>query len=237
MNGRSCRAPPRSVCCAACGAAINGTGTLAIGNNTLGYSASGLTIASSGYVGTTVAVSAAGGGGVGSQIGNYFVGDLIYDKCTAGVNGCPSSGTYGGQYRVTSVNPSTGGVTGLSVVVKPFTTSGSAPTDTITTSGGSGAGLTLSITWTAANGIALNPGSNGVSINGAGRLDLPRGRRTEPVATCPGNSRVAGVRGACVPGRAAVVDVASLALASTSSRTPQPGSTHRGTRSRARRMM
>lgn len=132
-NGAAYRSP---------GFVDRGTGVIEVKNTTLTTSAAGASLNVSGQVASAVAIAAGGGGGAGNVQQNYFIGDLIQDGM-------------GGQYEVTSVNPSTGGVTGLTVLMYPGTT-GTPPANPITPLGGSGLGLTLTLTWPGAAGKALS---------------------------------------------------------------------------------
>ena len=134
------------------GFSVAGTGTVGIGNATLGYSSTGLTVDAAGYVGSGNASVVSGGSSSGNA-GNYFVGDIVFDS-------------FGGQHRVTSVNTATGQVTGLVTIVQPHTT-GALPQVTQVTTGGSGFGLTIRITWVAATGLSLNPTGRHIGFNGA----------------------------------------------------------------------
>ena len=135
------------------GWSVSGTGAQSIGNTTLTTTTSGLSIDSAGFVGATPVIVAGGGGGTGTVQGNYYVGDLIYDAD-------------GGQLQVTGVNNSTGAVTSLSLLVSPFTRGASPGGAAIATTGGSGVGLTVSYTWTAASTLALQTSGGPTTVGG-----------------------------------------------------------------------
>lgn len=125
--------------------------SIQLGNATLTSSAGGLTLDTPGYVGTAVTVIAGGTGSAGQAY--YYNGDIVQD-------------TLGGQYLVT--NASASGIVqsaGLSMLTPPATST-SPPLNPLPTSNGSGLGLTIAITWTAANSLHANP--SGDTIIGAG---------------------------------------------------------------------
>lgn len=122
------------------GVKVSGTGVLSVQNATLTTDTSGLTLAVTGVVGSgNPAIVSGGGGGSGSANDNYFVGDIITDA-------------NGGQYLVSAVNNSTGAATSLTTLVQP--SHASSLGTAIATTGGSGAGLT--ITPTAAANTTIN---------------------------------------------------------------------------------
>jgi hypothetical protein len=136
------------------GFSVSGVGTISLGSAQLSYSSNGLTVDAVGYAASGNATVVSGGNGVaGGSSANYFVGDVIYDS-------------FGGQHRVTSVSSTTGKVTGISTLVQPFTT-GSLPASTQSTTGGSGNGLTIGLTWSASTTMKLNP-SGGAIQPGSG---------------------------------------------------------------------
>jgi hypothetical protein len=143
------------------GFSVSGVGTVSVGSALLSYSSTGLTIDATGFAASgNAAVVSGGNGAAGGSSANYFVGDIVYDS-------------FGGQHRVTGVSNTTGKVTSLVTLVQPFTTS-SLPASTQTTTGGSGNGLTIGITWAASTNMMLNPsggtiqpGSGAWTANGA----------------------------------------------------------------------
>jgi len=136
------------------GFSVSGTGTLSIGSAQLSYSSAGLTIDTVGYAGSGDVSVVSGGNGVsGGSSGKYFIGDIVYDS-------------YGGQHRVTGVSDITGKVTSIVTIVEPFTT-GTLPATTQTTTGGSGSGLTVGVTWVASTNLSLNP-TGGTLQSGSG---------------------------------------------------------------------
>jgi len=152
QNGYSLIAP---------GFSVAGNGSLSVGNAALSYSSAGLSVDATGYVASgNASIVSGGSSSAGSIVGNYFAGDIVFDPL-------------GGQHRVTSISTTTGQVTGLTTIVQPFT-SGSLPATNQATTGGSGLGLTIGITWVAATTIKLNPsggaiqpGSGAWTANGA----------------------------------------------------------------------
>jgi hypothetical protein len=136
---------------------VDGLGNQTIEGSTLTSSSAGLSISANGYIGTGNAGISNGGGGPSGSAGNrYYVNDEVVDAL-------------GGQHVVTGVNASTGAVTGVTTWVQP-SSSGSLPSTTQATTGGSGTGLVLSISWVHANTLTLqNWGvSLGVSANSNG---------------------------------------------------------------------
>jgi hypothetical protein len=141
------------------GMSVDGFGVLNLSNMQIGPVTGGSKIDVSGSRGSA-AINAGGGGGAGIATNNYFPGDLIFDA-------------YGGQYIVATVNASTGAVTALTTIVAPYV-HGTTPSNPVSTTGGSGAGLNLTITWSAATTLQLNPtggalqcGSGCFSANGS----------------------------------------------------------------------
>ena len=133
------------------GMSLDGTGKLFLKGPSLTTDNTGLRIDATGWVGTgNAAVAAGGGGGSGSTVNNYWVGDLVFDDL-------------GGQHQVTAVNNSTGAVTAVTTLVQPSVSSGGSPANTRTATGGSGAGLTLNVTWTATTALLLNPSGGNVT--------------------------------------------------------------------------
>jgi hypothetical protein len=129
-----------------------GNGVLEVKNTVLTASSAGVALDVPGKMASAVAVASGGGGGAGSAVNNYFVGDLIQDA-------------YGGQYEVTAINPATGAVTTLSVLVYPGTV-GATPANPLATFGGSGIGLTLTVTWPAAGRkLSLNPTAGSINMS------------------------------------------------------------------------
>ena len=125
--------------------------SIQLGNASMVSGAGGLVLDSPGFVGTAVAV-ATGGSATGTQA-RYYNGDIVQDA-------------YGGQYLVTNANSS--GIVqagGLSILTAP-TIAGAPPSNPLLTSNGSGIGLTLTVTWAAANTLRINP--SGDTIIGAG---------------------------------------------------------------------
>ena len=132
---------------------VLGTGNLLLSNTTITATNAGLAIDIAGKVASSVAVSSGGGGGGGSNVSNYFIGDLVFDD-------------YGGQYRVSNVNAVTGAVSALVVLVAPAYND-VAPSNPISTRGGSGSGLTLNVTWPASgNTLTLQGSAGSTSIGG-----------------------------------------------------------------------
>lgn len=139
---------------------IDGAGALNLQNAVISVTAAALTLdVPSGRIGTGApAIVSGGGGGAGVTTNNYYVGDIVQ-----GVNGAD---TNAGQYLVTSVNASTGAVTGLITLVQPSTMTTSLGT-AIATIGGSGTGLTITPTPATNNAISLAP-TGGLTTVGGG---------------------------------------------------------------------
>lgn len=136
------------------GFSVGGTGTVSVGNAALSYAAGGASLDVKGYAGSgNATVVVGGGGGAGVDLNNYYLNDLIYDDL-------------GGQHVVTSVNSGTGAVTGLRTIVQPYST-GSLPTATRATTGGSGLSLTIGITWVASSTLSLNPSAGATTVGGS----------------------------------------------------------------------
>ena len=132
------------------GFAVRGA-TVQLGNASLTASNSGLTLDAPGFVGIAVSVAAGGSGSAGQAY--YYNGDIVQDAL-------------GGQYRVTNANSS--GIVqpgGLSILTPPATAL-TPPSNPLATTNGSGLGLTVSVTWAAANSLRANP--SGDTIIGAG---------------------------------------------------------------------
>jgi hypothetical protein len=134
---------------------INGLGSLLTGGARIVPSSSGLTIDVTGSVASAVSISPSGGGGggEGSSTSNYYVGDVVFDSA-------------GGQELVTAVNPTTGAVTAISVLVYPSTQT-TVPSNPLSTTGGSGAGLQLSATWPSQSSIQIGATVNTIFGTGS----------------------------------------------------------------------
>ena len=132
---------------------IDGAGTVRLGPGSVAAASTGLTIAATGQTATLSSISNSGGGGAGSNSNNYFVGDTLYDD-------------YQGQWHVTAVNNSTGAVTALNMDVAPSIQTGSPPSNPIPLRGGSGASLTVNLTWTAASTVAIGGSGQTTSVTG-----------------------------------------------------------------------
>ena len=89
----------------------------------------------------------AGDGITGSAVvpaangGSYLLGEDVIDGL-------------GGKYTITAIN-SSNGITGLTVVNRPY--SALPPANPVTLIGGHGAGAAVNITWTATNTLSLQP--------------------------------------------------------------------------------
>lgn len=135
------------------GATLGGTGTLALGCSTLTPGSSGLSINSQGWIGSgNATISNGGGGGAGTSVNNYFVGDQVYDGL-------------GGQHFVSGVNNSTGAVTSVTTAVEPCTSSGTEPSTTQAATGGSGHNLSLTIDWVPLTTLSLQPSGGTTTIS------------------------------------------------------------------------
>ena len=135
------------------GFCVNGTGAVQIGSSSISASPSGLLIDAPGRIASAVTIQNGGGGGAGTANNNYYVGDLIYDPL-------------GGQELVSAVNPQTGAVTAISVLVPPYTL-GTPPANPLSTTGGSGVGLKLNATWPSVSILQIGATAN--TILGTGQ--------------------------------------------------------------------
>lgn len=117
------------------GARIAKDGALTLGPNRLTWSSAGLTVSNTGKV---AALSSIASGGTGT----YEVGETL----TTG---------YGGDlWQVATV--SAGAITGLTMLVAPTITSGSAPSNPVALTGGAnGSGATVNLTWTDAGWTSI----------------------------------------------------------------------------------
>ncbi|CAB4137657.1 hypothetical protein UFOVP326_48 [uncultured Caudovirales phage] len=115
------------------GFAVDGTGQMVVGSNTIGWGASGLTLGAAGRVGTVSGIAAGGTG--------YRVGDIV-------------RGPDGGVYEVATV--SAGAITGLTTIKAPTITSGAAPSNPRALLGGMGNNAAINVTWAEAPGIVLD---------------------------------------------------------------------------------
>ena len=129
------------------GFAVDGAGQVSISNAAISNSATGVQIDIPKQRVTAVAVAAGGGGG-GSGTNDYYVGDLLYDAS-------------GGQYRVSTI--AAGGVSGITLLVAGV--SASPPANPVATTGGSGIGCTLTLTWAARSTLALNPTGGKINMS------------------------------------------------------------------------
>lgn len=128
------------------------TGSVYVGGAKIAGTSAGLAIDSqTGATATSVALASGGGGGAGVTTGNYFVGDVGHDAL-------------GGQYRVDTINASTGAVATFTTLVYPSYQSGSAPSNPQTVSFGSGTGWTVNITWPSASIVALQGGGGNTRV-------------------------------------------------------------------------
>lgn len=114
---------------------VDGTGQIALGPATLGWSSSGVSIGAAGKV---AAVSGIAAGGTG-----YVVGNIVRDA-------------QGGTHRVATV--SGGAVASLTTIKAPTITSGAAPANPVALVGGAGSGATINLTWTDASVVAVGSG-------------------------------------------------------------------------------
>lgn len=127
--------------------------TIYLGGAIIEATENGLVIDVTGKVATGVAIASGGGGGSGVATNNYFKGDVVRD-----------SG--GGMHVVATVNPATGAVTSLTTLHMP-SCRGTAPSNPLTTTGGSGSGLTINATWPAAgNAVSINPSGGDIDLGG-----------------------------------------------------------------------
>ena len=137
------------------GFSVDGTGQARIANGILGTTTTGLKLDIDQQIVTAVAVAAGGGGG-GTGTNDYYVGDIL----TAG---------NGGQYQVASV--SSGAVASVTLMVPGV--SASPPSNPVATTGGSGTGCTLNLTWSSSRTtLGLNPSGGAVSFGGGSQNTL-----------------------------------------------------------------
>jgi hypothetical protein len=127
------------------GFSVSGSGQMIVGSNTIGWDGTGLRIGTAGQVGTLSGIAAGGT--------NYRQGDIV-------------RGPDGGVYEVATVN--SGAITALTTLVQPVITSGSAPSNPRTISGGMGSNANINLTWAAAGAVTvagtLTLGQNGPTI-------------------------------------------------------------------------
>ena len=126
---------------------ITGAGVENIGQATITPGAAGLTIDTTRQRLVSVVVSN-GGTGTGG-VACYYVGDIVND-------------TYGDQFQVATVS----GCQAATLTILTYGSTASPPGSPVALSGGSGAGLTATETFGAANALSLNPSGGAVSING-----------------------------------------------------------------------
>jgi len=139
------------------------TGAVYVGGAKIAGTSAGLSIDSqTGATATSVALASGGGGGAGVATGNYFVGDVGHDAL-------------GGQYRVDTVNTSTGAVATFTTLNYPSYQSGAAPSNPQAVSFGSGVGWTVNITWPATSIVALQPTGGTVTFGGDVKLTSQSG--------------------------------------------------------------
>lgn len=149
---------------ASSGFLVDGKGSLNLAGTTITTTSTSTSIDTTGVRASAVAVSAGGGGGSGSAPNNYFPDEIVYDD-------------YSGQYRIDTINPATGAVTGLTMVSAPSVI-GATPSNPVATKGGSGTGLTLTLTWPASTLLALQPSGGRTTLGGPLQL-----RASTPPAT------------------------------------------------------
>lgn len=129
------------------------TGAVYVGGYKIAAASGALAIdTGSGATATAVALQSGGGGGSGTDSNNYYKGDVGTDD-------------YGGQYEVTGVTAATGAVSTFTVLNYPSYIAGSAPSNPISVSGGSGANWTVNATWPSAPVLQLQA-SGGTTIFG-----------------------------------------------------------------------
>ncbi len=175
------------------GFAVKGA-SLQLGNASVTAGGFGLILDTPGFVGTAVAVTSGGNGSAGQAY--YHNGDIVQDA-------------FGGQYLVTNANSS--GIVqpgGLSVLTPPATAL-PPPSNPLATTNGSGLGLTVSVTWVAANSLRANP--SGDTIIGAGAA-IPTSSTTKFLAIpfCAGAPTAAPANAA--QGIALVYDISAHKL-------------------------
>lgn len=136
------------------GGSISDTGGLFVGGYTVAATSTALVIDAAGRTATSVALASGGGGGAGVATSNYFIGDVGFDD-------------YGGVYRVATVNTSTGAVATFTTLVSPAYTSGAAPANPLTVSGGSGANWTVNATWPSAAVVQIQASGNATIFGNA----------------------------------------------------------------------
>jgi hypothetical protein len=144
---------------AAPGFAVDGTGQVTIGSNTIGWGATGLTLGAAGKVGTLSDIAAGGSA--------YRVGDIV-------------RGADGGIYEVATV--SSGAITGLTTIKAATIASGSAPSNPRALSGGMGTGATINVTWADAPVVAIGSGRLRHSVATLAGAGTTQGGAT-PIAT------------------------------------------------------
>ncbi len=129
-------------------------GVIKVGGYQLAATSSGLTIdTNTGKIASSVAITAGGGGGAGTATNNYFIGDVGFDL-------------YGGSYLVTAVNTSTGAVSSMTVLTYPAY-QGSAPSTPYAVTGGSGAGWTVTPTYSGSFApLSLQPTGGDTEVGG-----------------------------------------------------------------------
>ena len=127
------------------GLKIDGTGNHTIGSNTISWSSTGLSIGITGKVGALSGIAAAGSG--------YAVGQLLLDP-------------HNGLWQVATLNGSAIGT--LKMISAPTIASNSPPSNPVAlTSGTSGNGAAINLTWTAADTLKLG---GSASVTNAGRI-------------------------------------------------------------------
>ena len=137
------------------GFSVDAGGQISTGNAAISRNATGIAIDIPRQIVTAAAVAAGGGGG-GIGTNDYYTGDILFDA-------------NGGQYRVATV---TAGAVATVTVLVP-STAVTPPTNPVTTTGGSGTGCTLTLTWSVRNTLALNPSGGATTFGGA--VTLPAG--------------------------------------------------------------
>ena len=127
---------------------IDGSGSVTIGTTRLSPSPQGLSINASGQFVSSAATSAPGSG--------YQIGEYLY-------------GPTGDIYAVSALSGS--GVSAVTVVAIGY--ANTPPSNPVVVSGGSGLGATLTLGWTAGNGITMGSPGQRIGFNGATPVARP----------------------------------------------------------------
>lgn len=131
------------------GFAVDGTGQVTVGSNTLAWSADGLKLSAVGRRGVVTAVAAGGTA--------YRATDIVRDD-------------HGGVYEVATV--SGGAITALTTIKAPTIAAGAAPSNPRALAGGMGAGATINLTWSDAPYVTVAATQAFRVLDSSGAADL-----------------------------------------------------------------